>query len=137
MTNLASFQIRQIAGLYVDKELLHLLAVVELARWCTRTVGSVRQDLQIALQTLGSFLLTLLLICGLLEADFREGVAGIMHVAPSASRPRSGSDRLVTFVAQVVVGTNIAVESIAMSNIAVACTALLQEFGGHWIVKLE
>ena len=99
MANFTPLQISQITCLHVDKKFLHLLAVIELAQWCTWAVSGVDQHLQIALQTLGSFFLTFLCICRLIEADSREGMAGVMSVSFSARSPRSASDRLVAFVA--------------------------------------
>ena len=80
LANLAALLVGQVAGFYVHKELLHLVAIVELAAGRTRTFRGVFQNLEVTLQTLRAFGLALLGFGRLLQTDSRKGMTGVVHV---------------------------------------------------------
>ena len=137
LTNLAALLVGQVAGFHMHKELLHLVAIVELAAGRTWTVRGVFQNLEVTLQTLRAFGLALLGFGRLLQTDSRKGMTGVVRVALALGGPGTRGYRLVALLAQIEIGTNVAVKPKPKGNVVLAGTTRLQKPRNNRIVELE
>mmetsp|Transcript_69227 Transcript_69227/g.104374 ORF Transcript_69227/g.104374 Transcript_69227/m.104374 type:complete len:107 (-) Transcript_69227:1830-2150(-) len=77
--DLASLFVCDVACLHVNKELLHLIAIIQLASGATVTAGCVCEDFEIALETLGSFLFRLFVCDCVFDLNARKRVTLIVN----------------------------------------------------------
>jgi hypothetical protein len=139
--NLATKRMCRLTGLDVDKELLHLDAVVQATRRRTFTVSSMGKYFQICVKGLCLvFLFRVPLVSGLCSIDRRSKGYARKCVGPlvnEARRATTGCKRQVAILAQIKVWAYVAVEFVATDNVTVTRSTLLNELWRGWVVQLK